>query len=108
MKHILALLFMLCSVFVNAEEIWIDVRTIEEFEAGHLAQVNHLIPYDEVRNSKVISELDRNSEVLLYCRSGQRASVARKALMDLGFTNVVNMGSLENARQYVQTSSTKP
>lgn len=108
MKHILALLFMLCSVFVYAEEIWIDVRTIEEFEAGHLAQVDHLIPYDEIRKNKKINELDKNSEILLYCRSGQRASVARKALMDLGFTNVVNMGSLENARQYVQANTVQP
>ena len=108
MKHILALLLVFCSVFVYAEEVWIDVRTIEEFEAGHLAEVNHLIPFDKINNSLAIKGLDKDSEVLLYCRSGQRASVARKALIDMGFSNVVNMGSLENARQYVRANTTQP
>lgn len=108
MKHILALLLVFCSVFVYAEEIWVDVRTIEEFEAGHLAEVDHLIPFNEIKDSKVINGLDKDSEILLYCRSGQRASVARSTLMQLGFTNVVNMGSLESARKYVQASTSKP
>lgn len=107
MRYILAFLLVFCSVFVYADEIWIDVRTAEEYEAGHLAEVDYLIPFDQISNSNTINLLDKNSEILLYCRSGKRAEVARKALMDLGFSKVVNMGGLEDARQYV-VAQTKP
>ncbi len=108
MKCILALLLVFCSVFVRAEEVWIDVRTIEEFEAGHLAEVDYLIPFNEISYSEKILNLEKNAEILLYCRSGKRADVARKTLINLGFSNVVNMGSLENAQQYVHANSRKP
>lgn len=102
MKYIVALLFVFSSVFVYAEEVWIDVRTLEEFEVGHLAEVDYLIPFDEIENNKTIQALDKDAEILLYCRSGQRASVAQQTLLNLGFTNVVNVGGLHDAREYVQ------
>lgn len=100
---ILALMIVFCSVFVNAESIWIDVRTVEEFEQDHLAQVDHLIPFNEIKNSNVISQLDKNVEILLYCRSGNRAGVALNDLKDLGFQNVKNIGGLGDARRFVRS-----
>lgn len=105
MRVILALMIVFCSVFVNAEEIWIDVRTAEEFAQDHLAQVDYLIPFDEIKNNRTISELDKDAEILLYCRSGQRASVALNTLKDLGFENVQNIGGLDDARRFVHSRS---
>ena len=104
MRVILALMIVFCSVFVNAEEIWIDVRTPAEFAQDHLAQVDHLIPFDEIDKSLIISSLDKDTEILLYCRSGHRAGIALNELKALGFTNVVNVGGLADARRFVRNN----
>lgn len=79
----------------NQSEIWIDVRSQEEFNAGHLQHAYH-IPHDEI--STKINQLvpDKNTKINLYCRSGRRAEVARKALIDLGYQNVINQGGYQD------------
>lgn len=77
------------------EGIWIDVRTLEEFSAGHLQGSVH-IPYEEVpaRIGEVTS--DKNACLRLYCRSGRRSGVAADALQSMGFTRAVNEGGYED------------
>jgi phage shock protein E len=38
-----------------------------------------------------------DSEIYLYCRSGNRSGKAKKILDDIGFTNVINAGGKEEA-----------
>lgn len=73
-------------------EIWIDVRTAREYEAGHLPDARHL-PYDEVAERIAAIAPDRHTPIRLYCRSGARAESARKALEKLGYTQVENRGA---------------
>lgn len=72
----------------------VDVRTEAEFQAGHLEGAL-LIPFDET--AQRISEYgtDKDRQIVLYCRSGNRAGKAEKTLRDLGYTNVHNAGGLE-------------
>ena len=51
----------------------IDVRTLDEYKAGHLENSRHL-PLDKIENWSVT--LDRKKEYLIYCRSGGRSAVA--------------------------------
>ncbi len=75
--------------------IWIDVRTPEEFDKGHLKDAINITP--ETLAEKISSVApDKNSEIHLYCRSGRRAENARKILVDLGYTNVSNQGGYED------------
>lgn len=59
----------------------LDVRTPEEFAAGHVpGAVN--IPHDQV--AARLDEIGRDRWVLVYCRSGARAGAAEKVLAGAG------------------------
>lgn len=72
----------------------IDVREKEEFAEVHIpGAVN--IPLSEL--SHRIQEIDRDKELILVCRSGNRSAKACEYLSFLGFDKINNMagGMLE-------------
>lgn len=74
--------------------IVLDVREQSEFAAGHIPDAV-LLPVGSITESTaaaVIPELD--SEVLVYCRSGNRSKTASQALADLGYTNIYEFGGI--------------
>jgi phage shock protein E len=90
----------LCTVvtpFALAGEIaWIDVRTVDEFRQQHVdGAVN--IPYEEIDAGIAKLDLEKDSTIYLYCKSGRRAGIAKASLDALGFTAVMNVGGLEAA-----------
>jgi len=63
-------------------ELLLDVRNVDEFEAGHVeGAVN--IPLPELRDC--IDELDPNQKIWVYCQVGQRAYYAARVLRLNGF-----------------------
>ena len=79
------------AAFIERENpLVLDVRTPAEFKAGHLPNAV-LIPVQELQRR--IGELApyRNKDVLVYCATGNRSTVAAKILIDQGFTRIVNM-----------------
>ena len=60
----------------------LDVRTQEEYDAGHADGFVH-IPVDELRDR--ISELDPGKPVYVMCQSGLRSYIASRILMQNGF-----------------------
>ena len=74
----------------------IDVRTPEEFAAGHLEGAT-LIDIKDVSFDAKIAELDPFGSYVIYCRSGNRSAQAVERLKAAGFTNLTDLGSLENA-----------
>ncbi len=68
--------------------VFIDVRTPEEYAAGHIPGAK-LIPLDEIE--KRISEIPRDKQVYLYCRSGRRSAKAAEILAKHGFANIENV-----------------
>ena len=90
---ITGLLFIMSNL-TFANDIWIDVRTIDEFNAGHIEGAKH-IPYEEIaaRISEVTS--DKDATIRLYCRSGNRSGIALQTLQAMGFKNAVNEGGYE-------------
>ena len=67
----------------------IDVRTPEEFAAGHLSGAVNI----DVSGSSFdleINKLDKNARYALYCRSGNRSTIAAEKMADAGFTNIIN------------------
>lgn len=71
----------------------LDVRTQEEFDAGHIKGAL-LIPYDEISEDVKIDLTDQSATILVYCRSGRRSAVASKTLVDLGYTDVYDFGGV--------------
>lgn len=81
-----------------AEPVWIDVRSAGEYMIDNIegdTRISHGEIVDEV--NKMFTAKD--TEISLYCRSGGRASKARTALLDAGYTNVSNIGSINDARK---------
>ena len=79
----------------------IDVRTLEEFNAGHLAGAVN-IPVEVGDFVGTVSQLDPQGTYLIYCKSGRRAGLAIDQMTQLGFTDMSNLGSLENAASVTQ------
>ena len=65
----------------------LDVRTPGEFETAHIAGAYN-VPLDLLREHRdeIIGHLDQ--DVVLVCRSGQRAAQAEETLRNTGLTNV--------------------
>ena len=70
--------------------IILDVRTPEEFNAGHIENAININVADSNFSSEV-SKLDKNATVAVYCRSANRSAVATKEMAELGFTDMYDM-----------------
>ena len=79
----------------NTKAIWIDVRSAEEFNAGHLQDAIN-IPHDQILERIQSVSPDKDAPVNLYCRSGRRAESALNELKKAGYTNVTNHGGYED------------
>lgn len=89
---------------VPADAVWIDVRTPTEYKQGHLAQAK-LIPFDGIEAGAARLKLPKDAPIYLYCAVGGRAEVAKQRLQAQGYSNVTNVGGLEDARKLVAESS---
>ncbi len=76
----------------------IDVRTAEEFAEGHLEGAIN-IDVESGDFEQLVGDLDIEGEYQLYCRSGRRSAIAKEKMLELGFTNVTDLGSLEEAAE---------
>lgn len=74
----------------TTQHIIIDVRTKEEYQAGHVPGAINL-PLSEIQNAKGNLSLDKNKTLVLYCRSGYRAGKAANALKDLHYSNLKHL-----------------
>ena len=86
---------------LSAEEkkmIRIDVRSITEFEKGHIAQAIH-IPHTEIAKKILPLKIEKNTEIRLYCAAGYRAGLAKKTLDKMGYTKVINEGGYSDLKK---------
>ncbi len=74
----------------------IDVRTEAEWNTGHLEGALHIEWQDIL---KVPSDIQKYEEIFLYCRSGNRSGKATKILIEAGYVNAKNAGSILNASE---------
>lgn len=73
--------------------VLVDVRTKEEFDAGHIESAL-LLPNEEILDTPPELLPDKNAEILIYCRSGNRSAQAAKKLVAMGYTNVYDFGGI--------------
>jgi phage shock protein E len=79
-----------------ADAIIIDVRTPEEFAAGHLDGAL-LYNVQDPSFEANIAALDATATYVVYCRSGNRSAQAIERMKAVGFTTLTDLGSLQNA-----------
>ena len=75
----------------KAKGVWIDVRSAEEFNSGHLQDAVN-IPHDKIVEGVKALGSAKDEPINLYCRSGRRAEVALTELKNASYTNVTNHG----------------
>jgi rhodanese-related sulfurtransferase len=76
---------------VDAGAVVVDVRTPEEFAAGHVPGAKN-IPHGEIRARA--SEIGGpETPVLLYCQTGRRSAIAGAALRELGYEKLWDLQS---------------
>ena len=105
MKRLLAIAALLSGLFIQSgvyaeipdSVVWIDVRAPEEFATGHLEGA-HNIPHENIAAGVAALGLEPDTPIYLYCRSGRRSGIASETLGNKGYTNLTNVGDLENAR----------
>ena len=78
----------------NRDAVILDVRTQEEYDSGHIKGAV-LLPVDEITQETAQMVIpDKDTQVLVYCRSGNRSVTASKALAQLGYTQVYEFGGI--------------
>ncbi len=85
---------------INAEElknklsseedfVLIDVREPWEYEEFNLG--GQLMPLGNLMQDVTELSVDKNKEIIVCCRSGQRSGMAKSILIQMGYTNVRNL-----------------
>ncbi|WP_019340646.1 rhodanese-like domain-containing protein [Stutzerimonas stutzeri] len=78
----------------RTDSVLIDVRTEQEFAEGALPGATRIETADLAERIATLAP-DKNAPVVLYCRSGRRASAAQALLQELGYSQVINAGGYQ-------------
>ena len=92
LRFLLIIIFSLPGISLTI----IDVRTEAEWKTGHLDGAIHIEWQDILQLS---SEISKDEDIYLYCRSGNRSGKATKILADAGYINALNAGSIKQASE---------
>ena len=76
--------------FNNEDNVLLDVRTPEEFQAGNIPNAVNL-DYNSTEFDSLIKDLDPNKTYYVYCQAGARSTKACSKLQAAGFKNIVNL-----------------
>jgi rhodanese-related sulfurtransferase len=94
----------------DASVIYLDVRTVPEFEAGHppsALNIPVVLPNPAIRRMTpnpdflptVEANIPKDAKIIIGCMSGGRSQYAAEVLADAGYQNVANMqGGFGGAR----------
>lgn len=86
-------------VGLEAGTIVIDVRTPAEYASGHLDGALN-IDVQSPDFAAQVSQLDPSATYFIYCRSGNRSGQAISQMANMGFSDMTNGGSVEQATNY--------
>ena len=72
-NHVFFVLALLAGRFALADQIWIDVRSVEEYTTDHIdGDAN--VPLADINVDALAAKYGKDAELMLYCRSGNRAA----------------------------------
>ena len=74
----------------------LDVREQSEYDAGHIPDAV-LLPVGSIGEESAAAVIpEKDTAVLVYCRSGNRSKTAAAALAELGYTAVYEFGGINS------------
>jgi phage shock protein E len=77
---------------VDGGAVLVDVRTPEEFAAGHIAGATNVPLQKLPEEAKHLAE--EHKPIVVYCRSGLRSGAARRLLRQAGIAHVYDLGAM--------------
>ena len=72
------------------QRIIIDVREPYEYATGHVAGALNIPPDELMAGAKKLADVPKDTELVLYCKSGARKKKKKNILHSFGFTNIIN------------------
>lgn len=80
----------------RTDELILDVRSQEEYDEKHIVDAV-LFPVDMISADTVEGVIpEKDTVVLVYCRSGNRSKTASAKLTELGYTQVYEFGGIKD------------
>ena len=71
----------------DTDYILVDVRTLEEYESGHIQDAKHFDFYSESFQKEILS-LDKSASIVLYCRTQNRSTKTANYLKENGYKEI--------------------
>tara|TARA_B100002052_G_scaffold239290_1_gene223280 strand:+ start:318 stop:728 length:411 start_codon:yes stop_codon:yes gene_type:complete len=71
----------------DTDYILVDVRTLEEYESGHIQDAINFDFYSESFQNDILS-LDKNSSIILYCRTQNRSIKTANYMKENGYKEI--------------------
>ena len=71
----------------DSDYILVDVRTIEEYESGHIQDAINFDFYSGSFQKEILS-LDKSSSIILYCRTQNRSTKTANYLKENGYKEI--------------------
>jgi rhodanese-related sulfurtransferase len=78
------------AIFGKSGVIFLDVREPDEFNAGHIPGAIN-IPRGLLESRVGEQITDKNTTIVVYCRSGVRSALASATLVKMGYKGILNM-----------------
>ena len=75
--------------------IILDVRRQDEYDAKHIPGAV-LVPNESIGTQPPAELPDKDQLILVYCRSGNRSKQAAQKLADMGYTNIIEFGGIND------------
>ncbi|WP_342619958.1 rhodanese-like domain-containing protein [Rhodoferax sp. GW822-FHT02A01] len=92
---------LLVALSALAKDVVIDVRSEQEFQAGHVDGALN-IPHTAIGQDILKTKVAKDDHVILYCQTGRRSGIALETLKGIGFSNAENYGGIDQARKRLQ------
>lgn len=73
----------------------LDVRTAEEHAEGYIKD-SIVVPLEDIETDIEATVPDKDTKILVYCRSGKRSAQSLKTFEKLGYTNVFDFGGIND------------
>jgi rhodanese-related sulfurtransferase len=85
------------KLLAEQKVVVLDVRTPEEFAAGHLSGARN-VNFRAFDFQQQLAKLDPTARYVVYCASGNRSSQAAAAMLQQGFRQVANAGGYQDLK----------
>lgn len=73
-----------------------DVRTAAEYKSGHFENALNFSLQD--MQAGALPDIPKDKKIYVYCQSGNRSSQAAAILKQAGFTNVIDLGGIQDVQ----------